>query len=150
MAKMKFCLISLLIVGMVKVQSQSLDLQLKDKAIQKKLALYDHYIQITNPDSIASLYTPHGNLGDLAIGRDSIRKFLSKFKNIKVLYTHTESESIQWINNNQAQQFGHYIQKAVLPKGDTIQVKGEIQIWWSQTKPGDWFIEKVKTIPEKN
>ena len=48
----------------------------------------------TDADSISLLYTQDGNLGDIAIGRDSIRKFLSSFKNIRVLSQVSTTKSI--------------------------------------------------------
>lgn len=114
--------------------------------IQEILSRYDDFILHTNPDSIATLYAPDGNLGDMAIGRDSIRKFLLKFSGIKVLSVHTQSKSLN-IEDKIAYQTGEYYQKAILPKGDTIQVKGRIDIQWIQLKPGFWYIQKMKTLP---
>jgi len=39
-----------------------------------------HYLQKTDADSIAYMFTPDGELGNVAKGRDSIRHFLSSFK----------------------------------------------------------------------
>ncbi|MER3465366.1 MAG: hypothetical protein C4329_14080 [Chitinophagaceae bacterium] len=38
------------------------------------------YLQKTDADSIAYMFTPDGELGNVAKGRDSIRHFLSSFK----------------------------------------------------------------------
>jgi hypothetical protein len=43
-----------------------------EQAMQK----YDRYILKMDVDSIALLYTPDGELGKMARGRDSIRRFL--------------------------------------------------------------------------
>ncbi len=117
-----------------------------ENKINETLKRYDDFILHTNPDSIASLYAPDGNLGDIAIGRDSIRKFLLKFQGIKVLAVHTQSTSLK-IEGKEAHQTGEYNQRAILPKGDTVQVKGKIDILWTERKPGSWYIQKMKTTP---
>ncbi|HYM92825.1 MAG TPA: hypothetical protein VET23_01705, partial [Chitinophagaceae bacterium] len=53
--------------------------------VESAMQNYDHLILHSDADSISLLYTPDGNLGGIAIGRDSIKRFLSSFKNVKVL-----------------------------------------------------------------
>ena len=58
---------------------------------------YDNLILKLDADSISMLYKPGGNLGDIAIGCDSIKKFLSSFKNVRVL---SQSSIIKSKNNS--------------------------------------------------
>lgn len=55
------------------------------ESVELAMKEYDHLIKNMNADSIALLYTPDGDLGDIAHGRDSIRKFLLSFENVRVV-----------------------------------------------------------------
>jgi hypothetical protein len=109
---------------------------------------YDHLIQKLNADSIALLYTPNGKLGDVATGRDSIRKFLSSFKNVQVLSQKSITTSIIMYNDS-ATQKGTYIQTDILSGKDTIVVKGEYTAHWLWIKREGWHINHMETIPIK-
>jgi hypothetical protein len=62
--------------------------------IELSMKQYDHYIKNTDADSIALMFTPDGDLGNIAHGHDSIRKFLSSFKNVSVSATASTTGSI--------------------------------------------------------
>jgi len=56
---------------------------------------YDALILKSDAPANAQLFTPDGNLGDIAIGRDAFKKFLSFFNNIRVPSQSTTSTSIK-------------------------------------------------------
>ena len=107
---------------------------------------YDHYILKLDADSIALLFTPNGNLGNIAIGRDSIRKFLSSFKNVQVLAQSSTTASIK-INKDTAIQKGNYRQTDVVGGKDTIKVKGEYSATWLWIPKEGWHIQQMATKP---
>ncbi len=116
--------------------------------IEDAMKYYDHLIQKLDADSIALLYTPNGKLGDVAIGRDSIRKFLSSFKNVQVLSQKSTTTSIIMYNDS-ATQKGNYIQTDILSGKDTIVVKGEYTAHWLWIKQEGWHINHMETKPIK-
>jgi hypothetical protein len=67
--------------------------------IDSAMKHYDNLILKSDADSISLLYTPDGNLGDITIGRDSIKKFLSSFKNVRVLSQSSTTKSIRIIRD---------------------------------------------------
>ena len=112
--------------------------------IETAMKLYDHLIEKMDADSIAWLYTPDGNLGDIARGRDSIRKFLLTFKNIRVLSQSSETSSIE-ITGNSSVQKGRYRQVVLVPGKDTIRVKGEFTATWLWNASDGWHIRRMAT-----
>ncbi len=109
---------------------------------------YDHLIQNLDADSISLLYAPDGKLGNIAVGRDSIRKFLSSFKNVKVLSQLSTTESIDLMKDT-ATQRGIYQQTDVLYGKDTITVNGEYTARWEWYKKQGWLIKQMETKPKK-
>ena len=109
---------------------------------------YDHLIKKTDADSIALLYTADGNLGDIVIGRDSIRRFLSSFKNVQVLSQKSTTQSIEIVKDTAIQK-GTYVQTDVMPGKDTIVVKGEFTAHWLWLPADGWRIKKMETKPIK-
>lgn len=101
---------------------------------------YDHLILNSDADSIALLYTPDGNLGDIAIGRDSIRNFLSSFKNVKVLEQSSISKSIV-VSKDTAIQKGSFEQMVIMNGKDTVRAKGNFTATWQWMDNG-WHIKK--------
>lgn len=112
--------------------------------IETAMRLYDHLILKMDADSIAWLYTPDGNLGDIAQGRDSIRKFLSTFKNVRVLSQSSETSSIE-ITGDSSVQKGRYRQVVLVPGKDTIRVKGEFTANWLWNASDGWHIKHMAT-----
>ena len=121
----------------------------RDKSgVEKRMKYYDHLIQKLDADSIALLYTPDGKLGAMAQGRDSIKNFLSTFKNIQVLSQQSTSDSIIIINDTAIQK-GFYTQKDVVNNKDTITVKGKYTTTWQWMPNDGWHIKKMETQPIK-
>ena len=118
------------------------------KGIQSVMKLYDHYIQTMDVDSIALLYTPEGDLGQMAHGRDSIRKFLDKFKNFKVLSQTSTTASITNMQDSTLQK-GFYHQTVIVPVNDTVTVKGEYTATWVWLSKSGWHLKRMETKPMK-
>ena len=119
-----------------------------EASVRSAMQLYDHYIQKLDADSIALLYTPDGDLGTIAHGRDSIRKFLLNFKNVNVLSQHSTTESIK-ITGDSSLQKGKYQQVVVVAEKDTITVKGEYTASWQWIPRSGWHIKRMETKPIK-
>jgi hypothetical protein len=109
---------------------------------------YDNLILKLDADSISMLYTPDGNLGDIAVGRDSIKKFLSTFKNVKVLSQTSTTNSINIIHDTAIQK-GSYTQIDLIAEKDTVKVKGEYTTQWQWIKNEGWHIKHMVTKPIK-
>ncbi|MEO6882757.1 MAG: hypothetical protein ABI199_01900 [Bacteroidia bacterium] len=112
--------------------------------IESSLKQYDNLILKLDADSISMLYTNDGNLGNIAIGRDSIRKFLSSFKNVKVLSQQSISDSIK-ISRDTAFQTGHYAQTDLIAGKDTVKVKGTFTTRWQWVPQKGWQIKRMIT-----
>lgn len=107
---------------------------------------YDHLIKNMDADSIALLYTPNGNLGDIVHGRDSIRKFLLSFQNMHVISQSSTTSFIE-VEGDTATQKGTYRQTVYIPGKDTIHVKGAYTANWLWMPPGEWHIKRMITKP---
>lgn len=116
-----------------------------ESGVETAMKKYDRLILKTNADSIAMLYSPDGELGNVATGRDSIRNFLNRFNNYKVLMQESKTSFIT-INRDTAFQTGIYRQKVIIPSGDTVLVKGIFNAKWIWTK-NVWEIKRMDTQP---
>ena len=114
------------------------------KEIESAMKHYDSMILKLNVDSIAMVYTVDGNLGDIAIGRDSIKKFLSTFKNIKVLSQESRTTSVKIILDSAIQE-GTYFQKDVISGKDTVTVKGLFKAIWKWDGISQWKLKHMST-----
>lgn len=119
-----------------------------EKGVQSAMNQYDHYIQKMEIDSLAMLFTPDGDLGNIAHGRDSIREFLSKFKNFKVLSQSSTTESIN-VTSDSSVQKGIYHQTTIIPVNDTVKVKGEYTATWVWLSKSGWHLKRMETVPIK-
>ena len=120
--------------------------QHNQKEVELAMKQYDHLIQKMDMDSIALLYTADGDLGSMAHGRDSIRKFLAGFKNMKVLSQISTSDSTT-INADTALQKGFYKQTVIVSANDTVRVKGAYTATWLWVPENGWLIKKMETKP---
>lgn len=119
-----------------------------NKGVQSAMNQYDHYIQTMDVDSIALVFTPEGDLGKMAHGRDSIRKFLDKFKSFKVLSQTSTTESINNMRDSTIQK-GIYHQTVIVPVNDTVKVKGEYTATWVWLPKSGWRLKRMETKPIK-
>lgn len=110
--------------------------------VESAMKYYDHLILKLDADSIALLYTPDGNLGGIAVGRDSIKRFLASFRNIRVLSQASTTTSLKIIRDTAIQK-GFYTQSDIVGK-DTIKVRGEYTATWEWLTKG-WHIKKMAT-----
>ena len=114
--------------------------------IESAMNQYNRYLVSMNTDSIASLFTPDGDLGGMARGRDSIRRFLMRFKDYKVLSQKSSTETIS-ISGDSATQKGMYWQITVVPPRDTVHVKGNFTASWIWLAHEGWKIKRMETQP---
>jgi hypothetical protein len=116
--------------------------------IQNAMHLYNHLLEKMDADSLALMYTADGNLGDLVIGRDSIRAFLKSFKNIRVISAQFFEKSTE-INKPEATQEGLYHQTSIIDAKDTIKLTGKYIANWRWINGEGWRLKKMITIPSK-
>ena len=117
-------------------------------AVEAALKTYDSLILKMNFNAIAMMYTPDGELVEMAHGRDSIRKFLSGFSNVKVLAASSSSDAVE-ITADTAVQRGRYYQEALVDNADVIKPTGSYVATWVWTKKGGWKIRRMVTIPDQ-
>ncbi len=118
------------------------------ESVEQAMQKYNRYILKMDVDSIALLYTPDGELGKMAIGRDSIRRFLENFKKYKVLSQISKTNLIT-ISRDTALQSGLYTQKVIVPLNDTVTVKGLFLTKWIWMDSTGWHIQRMETTPVK-
>ena len=120
----------------------------RDRAgVERAMERYDSLLVRMNTDSIALLFTADGDLGTVAHGRDSIRKFLARFAGFKVLSQSSTTDSI-FIEDDTAVQTGHYHQKTVIPMNDTVVVKGAYTARWIFLRDSGWRLKKMETVSQ--
>lgn len=123
--------------------------QNKSKAgVEQAMKNYDRFLLSMNADSIAQMYAPDGELGQMAKGRDSIRNFLNRFKNFRVLSQTSETDKIS-IQQDSAIQTGSYRQTVIIPSNDTVIVKGSFTALWIWHYANGWLIRRMETVPAK-
>jgi hypothetical protein len=117
------------------------------KNLREAMQTYDRLILKTDADSIALSYAIDGELGEMARGRDSIRRFLYKFKDFKVLHQVSTIDTMN-IQQDRGYLAGSYQQRVIVPNrlsGDTVSVKGNFQSTWIWTPGSGWLIKKMQT-----
>jgi hypothetical protein len=115
-------------------------------AVDQAMKKYDDMILKMDVDSIAMMYAPDGDLGNIARGRDSIKNFLNRFKSFKVLYQSSVSDSF-FIHDDTAILKGTYRQKTIVLPHDTVSVNGRYDSKWIWLAAGGWHIKAMQTKP---
>jgi len=115
--------------------------------IESAMKQYDHLIQKLDADSISLMFTADGSLGDVAHGRSWIKRYLSTFKNVKVLLQKSTSDSILIAGDSSVQK-GTYTQIVIISPGDTARLKGNYTAKWLWSKTGGWLLSSMNTRPE--
>jgi uncharacterized protein (TIGR02246 family) len=119
------------------------------REVTAALQRYDRLIQTVNADSIALLYMPNGEIigngKTAAIGRDSIRAFLSTFRNVRVPSNISTVSDIS-ITADTAVQRGSYKQVAIIGGHDTVRVKGDFTATWQRDAKGQWLLRRMATV----
>ena len=123
--------------------------QYKKQEVEQALANYDRLIKKMDADSIALMYTSNGELGDIAHGRDSIRRFLSTFTNVEVLSVSSSSEKME-VRKDTVIQSGRYNQVALINHKDTVNPTGTYVAKWVWIKNEGWKIQRMTTTPDNN
>jgi hypothetical protein len=118
------------------------------ESVEQAMQNYNRYILHMDVDSIALLYAPDGELGKMAVGRDSIRRFLENFKKYKVLSQVSKTNMIT-VSKDTALQSGLYTQKVIVPVNDTVTVKGLFSTKWIWMDSAGWHIQRMETQPTK-
>jgi hypothetical protein len=116
-----------------------------EAGVEQAMKNYDRFILEMNTDSIALLYSPEGELGKMAKGRDSIRNFLNRFRDFKVLSQKSETNKIS-IEKDSAIQTGSYRQMVIVPSKDTVTVKGSFTARWIWSGARGWQIQRMETV----
>src|SRR5882672_684924 len=78
----------------------------RSQEIEQAMKTYDNLVFNMDADSIAGTYTVDGQLGKI-VGRDTIRKFLKTFVDVKVLEYQSKTKSILFVGDT-AKQEGIY------------------------------------------
>ena len=115
--------------------------------VEAAMGHYDSLIKKTDADSIAWIYTADGWLGGIAHGRDSIRRFLLTFKNVRVLEVGSTSKNITFTDDT-ARQAGGYTQTALINGKDTVHVRGTYEAEWVWSEQEGWKIRRMTTHAE--
>jgi hypothetical protein len=115
--------------------------------IEQAMQQYNHLIKKMDADSIALLFTPNGDLGDMAHGRSWIKRFLSTFTNVKVLSQNSITSSIV-LTGDSALQKGSYTQVVILLPQDTTTIKGDYIARWVWDKQSGWLLRSINTTPK--
>lgn len=118
------------------------------ESVEQAMQKYNRYILKMDVDSIALLYSPDGELGKMATGRDSIRRFLENFKKYKVLSQSSKTNLIK-ISRDTALQSGLYTQTVIVPVNDTVTVRGLFSTKWIWMDSTGWQIQRMETKPAK-
>jgi Domain of unknown function (DUF4440) len=115
--------------------------------IDQAMMSYDLAVLHQDAQAISEIYLPDGKLGgegwSFIAGKDSIRKFLGSFKNVKILANHSTSSSIN-IMNDSAIQRGEYRQVAVV-QGDTLEFTGQFKATWKSAGLRGWLLRTMYT-----
>ena len=118
----------------------------KAEEVDAAMQYYDRLLLKMDADSIALIYSADGELGSAAKGRDSIRNFLSSFKDVKVESQESHTDSIS-INVDSAWQSGTYHQRARLSDKKTVEVKGKFTAKWIWNPKSGWLLKRMDTAP---
>lgn len=135
-------IISLFIISVVSCNEQH-----HKSEIVNAMQQYDHLIQKMDADSIALMFTPDGDLGDVAHGRTWIKRYLHGFANLKVVSQQSSSDSIL-IKGDTAIQKGTYSQVTIIAPEDTVKLKGDFvanRIWNKHT---GWLLKSIIAKPQ--
>ncbi|MEO7210332.1 MAG: nuclear transport factor 2 family protein [Chitinophagaceae bacterium] len=112
--------------------------------VEKAMHTYNEKIKSMDVEAISLIFTPDGHLGEMATGRDSIKAFLSSFKNVQVLTQNSTTDSIKIIKDT-AIQTGTYMQSDIINRKDTLHVSGTFTARWEWVKGSGWLLEKMNT-----
>ena len=146
MVTLRQCQISLLLVFLGLACATHAPHQQRE--VEAAMQQYDRYILSVDVDSMALLFTKDGNLGNIARGQDSIRRFLAKFKSVRVLSMASTTDAIVLTGDSSTQR-GSYRQTAVLSARDTVRVNGDYVARWQWFPKQGWRLKSMQTTPKQ-
>ena len=117
-----------------------------NEEIEQAMRNYDSLIVKQDPAAIAQAFTPNGQFADVATGRDSIRRLLSRIDKFKVIEQSSVTTNIQ-IRGDSALQTGTYIQRNVDAQKDTAKVMGTYACKWKWIDGEGWKIAHIVSSP---
>jgi ketosteroid isomerase-like protein len=119
------------------------------------LARLQHYSELVaamDPEAIAAMYAPEGEMVNPrqppVHGRAAIQKFLAGFADFHVL-ANTDAADSTLIDGDQAEQIGTYHQSVRAPSGKVFETSGRLEITWQKNDAGEWEILQLATFPAK-
>jgi len=110
--------------------------------IEAAMTRYDEVYQRGDADSIALLFTPNGDLSDMAHGRTWIRRIFYGSKKYRKFVQHSTSESID-IHGDSAIQKGSYYQEMIIMPEDSFRVNGTYTARWIWGKQSGWLLDSI-------
>ena len=110
-------------------------------SVDAAMKQYDSLLKTMDAHAIANMFVPDGELGNVAKGRDSIEKFLSQFKDVKVLSQQSTSNYLM-VDQDTAVQKGNYTQVDVRGT-DTLRIHGEYTGSWLWMRGEGWRIKRM-------
>ncbi|MBS1510399.1 MAG: hypothetical protein JST86_06155 [Bacteroidetes bacterium] len=117
------------------------------QAVIKAMHHYDQSLILQDEAKIAACFTPDGDLGTVAHGRDSIQQFLTRFRNIKVIAQQSVVEKVT-LYKDSVLMTGTYKQSDIILPKDSITVSGSFTATWFWIKGKGWHIKKMFTTPD--
>lgn len=118
----------------------------RKQEIESAMKKYDRLILHVDADSIADCFMPDGKLGTVS-GRDSIRAFLKRFGDVKVLQQRSSTTAMV-MTGDSARQDGTYFQEVIL-NGDTITATGKYTASWVWDGAQGWLLKNMVNVPDK-
>lgn len=121
-------------------------------AIAVQLRRYEHFVLIMAHDSIAALFTPDGELhtpsASSPVGPTAIAAYLHSFDQFHVVADSMTADSTT-ARADSGRQVGSYWQRVVVPKGDTVEVRGRFEARWRRSPSGQWRLTWLGTTPNR-
>ncbi len=118
--------------------------------VNAALATYARYAAAMAHDSVASLFTEHGELGGAGqptiVGPAAIRAHLESFKGFHVLANDLQADTTL-VARDTAYQTGTFRQRVIVPAGDTVVAQGRFAIVWVRERGGAWHVKSMRTRP---
>ena len=120
--------------------------------VQARLQHYSELLTAMDPEAIAGMYAPEGEMVNPrqppVHGRAAIQQFLEGFADYHVL-SNTDTADSTLIDGNQAEQIGTYRQSVRAPSGKVFEASGRLEITWQKNGAGEWEILQFATFPAK-
>jgi len=115
---------------------------------QATIKRYERFVLEMKPDSISNLFTTDAEIGHEnqrpVRGRDSIRAFLSSFKNVRVIENRDDISAVS-MRGDSATVNGTYKQAVIVSEKDTVRVSGSFSAEMLRDKNKTWLIRKMRT-----